>query len=93
MHFFSTQGVKYELWHVVREFFLSSSVEIDLESQTVHFTRIIKWSIDSHAIPNSDFTSSLVMSSLIVCKLGVDNSGGSIVSVNVGHISFNAKDP
>jgi hypothetical protein len=32
-----------ELRHAAREFFLHDGVEIDLESQTEHLTRIIKW--------------------------------------------------
>ncbi|KAF0929488.1 hypothetical protein E2562_021584 [Oryza meyeriana var. granulata] len=43
VRFFSTQGVDPELRHAAREFFLNGSVEIDLESRTVHLTRIIKW--------------------------------------------------
>uniref|UniRef100_A0A0E0M8W3 DEP domain-containing protein n=1 Tax=Oryza punctata TaxID=4537 RepID=A0A0E0M8W3_ORYPU len=43
VRFFSTQGVEPELRHAAREFFLNGGVEIDLESRTVHLTRIIKW--------------------------------------------------
>ncbi|GJN20889.1 hypothetical protein PR202_gb08322 [Eleusine coracana subsp. coracana] len=44
VRFYSTQGVEPELRHAAREFFLHGGVEIDLESRTVHLTRIIKWS-------------------------------------------------
>lgn len=43
VRFYSTQGVEPELRHTAREFFLNGGVEIDLESRTVHLTRIIKW--------------------------------------------------
>ncbi|TVU30330.1 hypothetical protein EJB05_21945, partial [Eragrostis curvula] len=43
VRFYSTQGVEPELRHAAREFFLHGGVEIDLESRTVHLTRIIKW--------------------------------------------------
>ncbi|KAL5225465.1 hypothetical protein ABZP36_012104 [Zizania latifolia] len=43
VRFFSTQGVEPELRHTAREFFLNGGVEIDLESRTVHLTRIVKW--------------------------------------------------
>ncbi|KAJ1295132.1 hypothetical protein BS78_01G200100 [Paspalum vaginatum] len=43
VRFYTTQGVEPELRHAAREFFLHGGVEIDLESRTVHLTRIIKW--------------------------------------------------
>ncbi|KAL6640929.1 hypothetical protein ACP70R_019110 [Stipagrostis hirtigluma subsp. patula] len=43
VRFYTTQGVEPELRHAAREFFLRGGVEIDLESRTVHLTRIIKW--------------------------------------------------
>ncbi|WVZ59362.1 hypothetical protein U9M48_009513 [Paspalum notatum var. saurae] len=43
VRFYTTQGVEPELRHAAREFFLQGGVEIDLESRTVHLTRIIKW--------------------------------------------------
>ncbi|KAG8092008.1 hypothetical protein GUJ93_ZPchr0012g19720 [Zizania palustris] len=43
VRFFSTHGVEPELRHAAREFFLNGGVEIDLESRTVHLTRIVKW--------------------------------------------------
>lgn len=53
VRFFSTQGVEPELRHAAREFFLNGGVEIDLESRTVHLTRIIKWSVHSHNLISS----------------------------------------
>jgi glutaredoxin len=43
VRFYTTQGVEPELRHAAREFFLHGGVKIDLESRTVHLTRIIKW--------------------------------------------------
>ncbi|XP_047045046.1 uncharacterized protein LOC124649464 [Lolium rigidum] len=43
VRFFSTQGVEPELRHAAREFLLDGGVEIDIETRTVHLTRIIKW--------------------------------------------------
>lgn len=43
VRFYTAQGVEPELRHAAREFFLHGGVEIDLESRTVHLTRIIKW--------------------------------------------------
>ncbi|KAF8672310.1 hypothetical protein HU200_049509 [Digitaria exilis] len=43
VRFYTTQGVEPELRHAAREFFLNGGVEIDLESRTVHLTRIVKW--------------------------------------------------
>ncbi|CAL4942393.1 unnamed protein product [Urochloa decumbens] len=43
VRFYTTQGVEPELRHAAREFFLHGGVEIDLESRTVHLTRIVKW--------------------------------------------------
>ncbi|CAM0956760.1 unnamed protein product [Alopecurus aequalis] len=43
VRFYSTQGVEPELRHAAREFLLDGGVEIDLETRTVHLTRIIKW--------------------------------------------------
>uniref|UniRef100_A0A0D9XKS0 DEP domain-containing protein n=1 Tax=Leersia perrieri TaxID=77586 RepID=A0A0D9XKS0_9ORYZ len=43
VRFFSTQGVEPELRHAAREFLLNGGIEIDIESRTVHLTRIIKW--------------------------------------------------
>lgn len=43
VRFYSTQGVEPELRHAAREFLLDGGVEIDLETRTVHLTRIVKW--------------------------------------------------
>ncbi|KAL6883771.1 hypothetical protein ACP4OV_011185 [Aristida adscensionis] len=43
VRFYTTQGVEPELRHAAREFFLHGGVEVDLESRTVHLTRVIKW--------------------------------------------------
>uniref|UniRef100_A0A452YGR5 DUF547 domain-containing protein n=1 Tax=Aegilops tauschii subsp. strangulata TaxID=200361 RepID=A0A452YGR5_AEGTS len=43
VRFYSAQGVEPELRHAAREFLLDGGVEIDLETRTVHLTRIIKW--------------------------------------------------
>ncbi|CAN6310752.1 unnamed protein product [Urochloa humidicola] len=43
VRFYTTEGVEPELRHAAREFFLHGGVEIDLESRTVHLTRIVKW--------------------------------------------------
>ncbi|KAM0826930.1 hypothetical protein ACQ4PT_068533 [Festuca glaucescens] len=43
VRFYSAQGVEPELRHAAREFLLDGGVEIDIETRTVHLTRIIKW--------------------------------------------------
>ena len=45
VRFYSTQGVEPELRHAAREFLLDGGAEIDLETRTVHLTRIIKWCV------------------------------------------------
>jgi hypothetical protein len=51
VRFYSTQGVEPELRHAAREFLLDGGVEIDIETRTVHLTRIIKWCVVTVSVP------------------------------------------